>query len=262
MWSGAPTWIRPSRTGRAASHVLAWPLAARCLAGVLVAWLGVSVAAVAAERSFVWRHDSLPASMRGRVHRQASHVPAFPMDDKRLLKPKGWPESMTIGGVPCALRIHAWDDDDAYMLTSLKELEPDNRVMLFYDAATSDRTLPSAGWGPRYLWNERGKLMQRLWYEPDSARLVTHDYTYYQGGQLLGYSRRAERRRHQRLTGNPYEFLSEFYDKDGRLIAVAYENMTARSRDSVYAWKGAVIPYDQFRMNMHVLYSSAHPGSR
>jgi len=69
-------------------------------------------------------------------------------------------------------------------------------------------------------------------------------------------------RRGARISGSPYQFLSEFFSKDGRLIAVAYEDMTARSRDSVYAWMGTVVPYDEFRMKTHVLYSSAHPGSR
>jgi hypothetical protein len=94
------------------------------------------------------------------------------------------------------------------------------------------------------------------------VRLVSHDYTYYKDGQLLGYSRRAERRHSERSSGRPYQYLSEFFSKDGRLMAVAYENMAVRSRDSVYAWKGVVVPYDEFRMKTHVLYSSAHPGSR
>jgi len=209
-----------------------------------------------------WRRDSLPASVRDRVHLTATEVPAYPMEDPRLKKPNGWPDSMTIGGVPCVRRIHAWEDDDAIALESLKEAEPDNRLMLFYDHAASDWNSSNAGWGPRYLWNEHGKLIQRIWYEPDSVRLVTHDYTYYRSGSLLGYSWRRERRNQRLSSRRPYEFLSEFFDDHGQLIAVGYERMDGRSRDSVYAWMGAVVPYDQFRMKTHVLYSSAHPGDR
>ena len=90
--------------------------------------------------------------------------------------------------------------------------------------------------------------------------LVTHDYTYYRSGRLLGYSWRSESRRRGRESGRHYEYLSEFFEKDGRLMAVGYERMG--SRDSVYAWMGAVVPYDQFRMKTHVRYSSAHPGDR
>jgi len=253
MWLDASPWGRPVRAALVLLAFLVSPAAA------------VPTAAGASPRASTrWDRASLPPALRERVHFAAGDVPAFPMDDRRLLRPKGWPETMTIGGVACALRIHAWDDDDAVAVASLKDVEEDNRVMLFYDTATSRWNAASAGWGPRYLWNEHGKLIQRIWYEPDSSRLLTHDYTYYKDGQLLGYSRRSERRRQASapLSGNPYEFLSEFFAKDGRLIAVAYEKMNARSRDSVYAWQGAVIPYDQFRMKTHVLYSSAHPGSR
>ena len=209
-----------------------------------------------------WRPERLPPALRDRVHVHARAVPSFPMEDRRLLKPKAWPRTMTIGGVECALRIHAWEDDDAVALTRLEDAEPEMRIMLFYDAASSHPLSASAGWGPRYLWDKRGKLMQRIWYAPDSSRLVTHDYTYYRGGQLLGYSRRAEPRRQTGLTGRSYEFLSEFFDPSGRLIAVAYERMQPRSRESLYAWKGEAVTYDQFRMKTHVLYSSAHPGER
>lgn len=209
-----------------------------------------------------WDRERLPVSIRERIHFAARGVPAFPMADDRLLRPKGWPQTMTIGGVRCALRIHAWDDDDAVPVASLNDLEENYRVMLFYDTATSRWDAANAGWGPRFLWNEQGKLIQRIWYEPDSSRLVTYDYTYYKDGQLLGYSQRSESRRSRQSSGRPYEYLSEFYAKDGGLIAVAYERMKPGSRDSMYAWMGALVPYDEFRMKTHVLYSSAHPGSR
>ena len=45
-------------------------------------------------------------------------------------------------------------------------------------------------------------------------------------------------------------------------MAIASENMKPHARDSVYAWMGSVVSYGQFRMKTHVLYSSAHPGSR
>lgn len=244
MRSGALSWGWPARLALALLSILAW------------------TAMAAGEGSGGWNRRSLPPSIRDRVHFAASDVPAFPMDDARLVQAKGWPKTMTIGGVPCALRIHAWDDDDAIAVASLEDVEEHSRVMLFYDTTRSRWDAANAGWGPRYLWNEKGKLIQRIWYEPDSTRLVTHDYTYYKDGKLLGYSRREEKRRSARISGSPYQFLSEFFSKDGRLIAVAYEDMTARSRDSVYAWMGTVVPYDEFRMKTHVLYSSAHPGSR
>lgn len=255
MGSGAPTWLRPFRPAAVPAAV-----ASIVVIGAMLA--AAPSRAVAAPRPPAWAPETLPASIRHRIHTVAADVPAYPMVDERLMRPKGWPPSMTIGGVACALRIHAWDDDDAIAVASLDDVEPKSRVMLFYDTASSRWDSGNAGWGPRYLWNEHGKLIQRIWYEPDSTRLVTHDYTYYKDGKLLGYSRREEKRRSSRNGASPYQFLSEFFSKDGRLLAVAYENMSARSRDSVYAWKGTTVPYDEFRMKTHVLYSSAHPGSR
>jgi hypothetical protein len=241
-----PTWVR--WTGPALAALALLPL--------------VAGPALLAERRPAWSRAALPAALRHRIHFASAQVPAFPHEDKRLEKPEGWPAEMTIGGVRCVRRIHAWDDDDAVALATLEDAEPEHRLMLFYDHAGSDWNAANAGWGPRYSWNQHGKLMERLWYEPDSARLVTHDYTYYRSGQLLGYSWRSERRKQPHAAPRAYEFLSEFFDKDGRLIALGYEKMGARSRDSLYAWMGAAVPYDAFRMKTHVLYSKAHPGDR
>ncbi len=224
--------------------------------------LGAVPALLLAGAKKPWTREALPPSIRERVHFAAVQVPAFPMGGPRLDKPENWPESMTIGGIRCVRRIHAWDDDDAVALASLKDAEPEHRLMLFYAHAGSGWNSATAGWGPRYTWNAQKKLIERLWYEPDSTRLVTHDYTYYRSGRLLGYSVRKEPRKHSRVSAKPYEFLSQFFDKNGKLIAIAYEKMSAGSRDSVYAWMGAVVPYDQFRMKTHILYSSAHPGER
>jgi hypothetical protein len=217
--------------------------------------------ALRASTDHSWNRADFPTHLRQRIHFTAAQVPAFPSQDKRLDKPQTWPVQMTIGGVACVRRIHAWDDDDAIALQTLEDMEPNTRLMLFYDHEGSDWNFSKAGWGPRYSWDEKGRLMEKLWYEPDSARLVTHDYTYYKSGKLLGFSRRNEAR-NQGLAPKAYEFFSEFFDEDGRLLALGYEKMNAHSRDSLYAWKGAEVPYDAFRMKTHVLYSKAHPGDR
>jgi hypothetical protein len=69
-------------------------------------------------------------------------------------------------------------------------------------------------------------------------------------------------RRSQGLAPKSYEYISEFFDENGRLLALGYEKRGARSRDSLYAWMGAVVPYDAFRMKTHILYSKARPGDR
>jgi len=207
-----------------------------------------------------WKVGELPASIRHRVHLSAASVPPFPMEDPRLLKPKNWPKTMVIGGVRCARRIHAWEDDDAFALASLDDLEPGDRLTLFYDHESTRWNSANAGWGPRYSWDEKKRLAQRVWYEPDSARLETHDYTYYKDGRLLGYSVRNEPRK--QLHAKTYEFLSQFFDRDGKLVALGFEKMRPGSRDSVYVWMGTTMPYDTFRMKTHAFYSNAHPGDR
>jgi hypothetical protein len=224
--------------------------------------LGIVMVAVGHGAVSAWNRGSLPAAIRDRIRPTASVVPAFPLADKRLMRAQDWPDSMTIGGVLCVRRIHAWEDDDAIALESLDHAESGLRLMLFYDHPGSRWDFANAGWGPRYSWNEGKRLTQRIWYEPDSARLVTHDYTYYRNGRLLGYSWRSEPRRQAYDRPKTYEFLSQFYDEDGRLIALGFEKMRPGSRDSVYAWMGSVVPYHEFRMKMHVLYEKAHPGDR
>ena len=209
-----------------------------------------------------WKVGELPAAIRNRVCLSAASVPPFPMEDPRLLKPKNWPETMVIGGVRCARRIHAWDDDDAFALESLKDLDPGDRLTLFYDHVSTRWNSANAGWGPRYSWDEKKRLAQRVWYEPDSTRLATHDYTYYKDGRLLGYSVRDEPRKQPHAKAATYEFLSQFFDRDGRLIALGFEKMRPGSRDSLYAWMGSTMPYDTFRMKTHAFYSNAHPGDR
>jgi hypothetical protein len=201
---------------------------------------------------------AFPASIRDRIHFTAAKVPAFPMDDRRLLRAKDWPDSMTIGGKRAVRRIFAWQSNEGRALRSLNELKSGMRYMLFYDHTGSS----NVGWGPRYTWNSNKQLIQRIWYEPDDERLVTHDYTYYRNGRLLGYSVRSEKRNQVRLRDDSFEFLSEFFDPEGNLIGIGYEKMRTDANDFFYAWKGTPVPFDEFRMRAHVLYSSAHPGHR
>ena len=205
----------------------------------------------------------IPALIRHRVHLSASKVPDFPMNDRRLLRAKDWPETMVIGGIRSTRRIHAWNDmNEGVALKSIREVKKGWRTMLFYDQTNSKWSTGSVGWGPRYTWNADKRLIERIWFEPDSVRLVTHDYTYYKNGRLLGYSYRSEPRHHATAKRDTSEFLSEFYDEDGNLIAVAYEKKRAHDGQSLFAWMGSAIPYDDFRMRTHILYGGAHPGNR
>ena len=198
--------------------------------------------------------------IRDRIHLTTAEVPAFPMDDRLLASPSTWPATMTIGGHEVVRKIFAWDGALGAELTTLKGRQSGTRLVLSYRKADSDDE-DDVTVGPRYSWNAHGQLSERIYYEPNRKRLVTHDYTYYKSGKLLGYSWRTEPR-HQGLAPKAYEFFSEFFDEDGRLLALGYEKMNAHSRDSLYAWKGAEVPYDAFRMKTHVLYSKAHPGDR
>lgn len=187
------------------------------------------------------------------VHRSTADVPAFPLNRPRLADPNQWPATITIAGVKLERRIHAWDGPIGMNLTSLRQVRRGMRVVLSYHRPGADE---SAGWGPRFTWNERGRLVERMWYEPNAKRLVTHDYTYYPGGRLLGYSYRSGPRNVDDDEADT-EYLSEFFDKSGKLIAVGYEKKRNDQVASMYLWNGEAVPFDDFRMKSHVLYARA-----
>jgi len=190
------------------------------------------------------------------IHHTADYVPPFPMVDRQFLKARDWPDTLIIGGVRTVRRIHASGGDRIVALRSLKDVNPGQRVTLFYDVPETHWSEARAGWGPRYSWSARGRLEERIWYEPDSSRLVTRDYTYYKSGRLLGYSWRSEPR-NQQGSDFAYEYLSEFFDTDGQLIAVAHEKKDPSGEVSLFAWKGEAVTFDEFRMKTHVLYAGS-----
>jgi hypothetical protein len=190
-----------------------------------------------------------------RIHFTAADVPAFPMDDRRLGDPTTWPETMVIGGEKVVRKIWAWDEYVGSELPSLKKRKSNMRLVLSYSKVdTGDDDAVTVG--PRYSWNRHGQLAERIYYEPTGKRLVTHDYTYSRDGGLLGYSWRSEARNPDHRAGDS-EYLSEFYDADGQLVALAYEKKLEGETVSIYSWNGETIPFDEFRMKSHVLYANA-----
>ena len=229
----------------------------------------VVLAAYAAPRATVAKSEKAPKTGRlivetnpeafgpihNRIHFTVADVPAFPMDDPRLGDPTRWPATMTIGGVKVVRKIFAWDGAVGAELTTLKQRKPGTRLVLSYAKEHSDDD-DDVTWGPRYSWNARGQLSERIYYEPAGKRLVTHDYTYSRDGKLLGYSWRSDARDPDHRARDS-EWLSEFYDVDGQLVAVAYEKKREGETESLYSWNGEMIPFDQFRMKGHVLYTNA-----
>jgi len=192
--------------------------------------------------------------IRDRLHPKASKVPAFPHDDHRLLNPAHWPETMTISGERLQRHIHAWYGPIGSSLHSVRERKPRMRLVLSY---VHPGTSVNAGVGPRYTWDERQHLAERIWYDSDSSRLVTQDYTYYADGRLLGYSWRNGPRDPKPGAEIEDEYLSEFFDRSGRLIAVGYEKKVGAGYISAYLWDGQPVAFDDFRMKSHVLYASS-----
>jgi hypothetical protein len=236
----------------------------------LVALVGIVVlAAYAAPRTTVAKSEKPPKKGRAivetnpeafgriqdRIHFTVADVPAFPMDDRLLGSPSSWPATMTIGGEKVVRKIFAWDGAVGAELKTLKERKQGTRLVLSYGKDHSDDE-DDVTWGPRYSWNARGQLIERIYYEPRGKRLVTHDYTYSRDGGLLGYSWRSDARDPEHRSKDS-EWLSEFYDADGQLVAVAYEKRHEGETESLYSWNGETIPFDQFRMKSHVLYANA-----
>ena len=202
-------------------------------------------------RMKITARDPLEA-VRERIHPRASEVPPFPVTNPRFSGVTGWPDTVTLAGVKLKRRIQAWDGYIGKNLKSFREVKSGMRVVASYVVPGTE---VSAGWGPRYTWNERGRLIERIWYEPDKDRLITYDYTYYKDGKLLGYSWRSGPRRSD--DDSFTEYLSQFYDRSGKLIAVGYEKKVGDASVSAYTWDGQPVLFDDFRMKSHVLYAGA-----
>ncbi len=202
-------------------------------------------------RMKITARDPLEA-VRERIHPRAAEVPPFPVTNPRFSGVTGWPDTVTLAGVKLKRRIQAWDGYIGKNLKSFREVKSGMRVVASYVVPGTD---VSAGWGPRYTWNERGRLIERIWYEPDKDRLITYDYTYYKDGKLLGYSWRSGPRRSD--DDSFTEYLSQFYDRSGKLIAVGYEKKVGDASVSAYTWDGQPVLFDDFRMKSHVLYAGA-----
>jgi hypothetical protein len=193
--------------------------------------------------------------IRDRIHFTAADVPAFPMDDHRFANPSNWPETMVLNGTKVVLKIYAWQGYIGQQLTSLRQRRPGMRLVLSYSKVDPDDE-DDYTWGPRYSWNDHGQITERIYYEPAGKRLVTHDYTYSRDGTLLGYSWRSDARDPEHQSRDS-EYLSEFYDADGQLVAVAYEKKQGGDTVSLYSWNGAIVPFDEFRMKSHQLYAKS-----
>lgn len=191
-------------------------------------------------------------AVQDRIHATARLVPPFPVTNPRFSGPSGWPDTVTLAGVKMELRIQAWDGAIGRNIKSFRDARRGERIAAFYALPGTNL---NAGWGPRYSWDERGRLTQRIWYEPKKDRLITYDYTYYKDGRLLGYSWRDGPRESNK--GSYDEFLSQFYDRNGKLIAVGYEKKVGDASVSAYTWNGQPIEFDDFRMKSHVLFTAA-----
>jgi hypothetical protein len=232
------------------------PLTSLRFRALLLAVVAGSILGLFPRASLADHEDPILKSIRERLHHTSAYVPPFPMDDRPYFKTRNWPDTLTVAGRRTVRRIRAaGPGPTSVFVKTLREVRPGMRVTLFYDPE-SQESLPTKGWGPWYSWDERNRLREKIWYEPDSARLVTHDYTYYKSGRLLGYSWRSEAR-NQSASDVSYEYLSEFYDPEGRLLAVAHERKETSGTTSIFTWKGEPVSYDEFRMKTHVLFAEA-----
>lgn len=223
----------------------------------MVAWLAPAVASAREHGSKTGRGiiESNPEAFGpivGRIHFTVADVPHFPIDDRRLADPTRWPATMTIDGKKVVRKIYAWEGYIGRELTTLRQRRPGMRVVLSYGRPDADED-DDYTWGPRFSWNDRGQITERMYFEPKGGRLITHSYTYSRDGKLLGYSWRDDARDPEHRQRDS-EFLSEFYDADGQLVAVAYEKKREGETVSLYSWNGEMVPFDEFRMKSHILY--------
>jgi len=170
---------------------------------------------------FVWNVSALSPHVASRIHTSASRVPPFPRESPRLRDARNWSEVIVIDGHQCSLRMSGDEGDVSYKARTFGDVRPGDGYSAWYERP------PWAGWesmcGPSYHWGADGRIYERSWRPPSDHRAISTTYQYYRSGELLAFDRRDDRI-HPSANDDegPYEWYSELFARDGRLIACGY----------------------------------------
>jgi hypothetical protein len=189
-----------------------------------------------------WIADSLHPEVRGRVHLDASRVPRFPHENPSLSDPHKWPAETVVEGKPCRLKIEAGEYDVVGIpLKSVDEVGPGQSLTLSYApvrASRSDRC------GPVYIWSPSRQLRERYWAEPDPDYWISFAYSYYGSGELYRYS---YRKSHWGKSGAPFQWFTEYFERDGELAGVGYSRLDGDGKRALALYRyGQPVSYEDF----------------
>jgi hypothetical protein len=174
-------------------------------------------------------------------------VPPFGHEDSALLDPRQWPDSVELAGKTYFLSIRVARGDGTYAeVESISDVPESTELHLFYEAhGTPGELVP----GPNYYWNRYGRVWLRNWTEQNK----TTTQATYPSGRLLEYGMRSH-------GSTPYLDVTEDFDAEGRLLALAYSNEGQLNR--TYWLKGQPVPRDTWWKTRWDLFDAAREEGR
>jgi hypothetical protein len=190
-----------------------------------------------------WTQESLPPALFVMLHFRASRVPPFPHATGELNDPRTWPREMIVSGMRCALRVETSRGDlTGIPRQSVRDVALAEPLSLSY---VPIEYASHSNIGPAYWYSPYRRLRERAWTEPNSDFRITSDYMYYPSGQLYRYSRS---RRYKHLSsGVPFEWLTEYFDPQGRLTAAGYVRNESNGAKTLHFYRyGKPISYHDF----------------
>jgi len=91
-----------------------------------------------------------------------------------------------------------------------------------------------------YVWNDKGILGERCWYE---ANHCTHDYTYYPSGELLQFTYNGSPPIRNSEHGH-WRHIEEMFARDGSLLGFYLVGLSTDVSTSY--WSGEPVTYPEF----------------
>lgn len=212
----------------------------------LLAWIPVQARAA-------WDRSAIPSPLREMIHTRAAEVPPFPHEDSTLIDRQAWPPFINLIGKRFALSIVVRDKDGVGSRRSLAEVPAGTALALSYVNAEGPGDLLA---GPSYSWDESGRLVNRVWYEPDTVSYRASRYSTYSSGKLSEYE--LSTRRQWPGPDDTLAVLTECFEEGGALAGFSYDLYRGGKKDSQWWWGGAPVTARAWVAYRKALFSSLH----
>jgi hypothetical protein len=175
------------------------------------------------------------------IHTTAAEVPPFPHEDSTLVDPHAWRPFFDAVGKRFNLTILVRVNNVSSPRRSLADVPRGAPLTLSYVNAGGPGDLYA---GPSYSWNERGGLISRTWYEPDTVRYRSSRYSTYDSGKLSEYE--LSTRKQWPEEGDTLAVLTECFEEGGALAGFSYDVYAGGRKDSQWWWGGAPVTFREW----------------